>query len=144
MADVKEAKKTVEAVAEIKTEATKKEIIRYVASADLKWFAGTVLGAIAAGVLTFAWWDVRAQDKADKVGVTAHIELEDHKKMQATTFAALSQKVEQNRQEAAATAREQSMKLDAMLFRFAIPNPSPTPTPPTPALAPTPVKDGGQ
>lgn len=63
--DVKEAKKTAEAVAESKASDAKQEITKYVAAADVKWFVATMAGVAVAAVVLVGWFDARGQTRVD-------------------------------------------------------------------------------
>ena len=106
---------------------SKTEITRYVASADVKWFAASMAAVAVAAVVLVGWFDARAAEKDAGVARVAADALEEHKKAEAERMARLEARVEQVRVETAQAARDQGQKLDAMLFRFGVPNPAPTP-----------------
>ncbi len=112
-------------------------VTRHIASADVKWFVASMAATAIAAVLLVGWFDARAQEKDAGVERRASEALEEHKKSEALAIAELKVTVERNRQEAAQAARDQGQKLDAIMFRFGVPNPAPTP------VAPVSSRDGG-
>ncbi len=104
------------------------QITKYVASADVKWFVASMAAVAIASVVLVGWFDGRAAEKDAGVAKVAADALEEHKKAEAAAMAELKVTVERNRQEAAQAARDQGQKLDAILFRFGVPNPAPTAT----------------
>lgn len=93
------------------------KIIRTIIAPDtLKWFVGTIAGAVVGSVLLVGWLDARAQGAGANAKAAAHAELEDYKKYNDAQISDLKRQ-----------AGRTETKIDALLLNMGIRNPAPAP-----------------
>lgn len=112
-ADVREVKKTVEAVIETKGAEAKEETARIVTSGDVKWFVATMVAVAGLSVSVWRASDANAQEKSDKV----EQHLTDYKKVNDARMDRVERSMER-----------QDLKTDAILTGLHLANPAPAPS----------------